>query len=129
MHSLSAVDNVALALEIRKRGRSDRIAVARAMLKQFGLEHRLEQEPDELSPGEKQRVALARALVVDPQIILADEPTASLDHEAGENVCQVLRSQVDQRAKTVVVVSHDPRWKQYADRTVVLSHGRVEEAH
>jgi len=128
MHSLSAIDNVALGLEIREFSRSQRSALSGTMLEQFGLKDKMHLEPDELSPGEKQRVALARALVVDPQIILADEPTASLDQEAAKNVCRVLRNQVDEKGRTVVVVSHDPRWEQYADRKVVLSHGQIEGA-
>jgi putative ABC transport system ATP-binding protein len=128
MHSLSAIDNVALALEIRDLPRPQQTNRASRMLKQFGLESKMHLEPDELSPGEKQRVALARALVVDPAIILADEPTASLDQEAGTNVCEVLRKQVDENGKTIVVVSHDPRWERYADRRVVLSHGQIEGA-
>jgi putative ABC transport system ATP-binding protein len=97
------------------------------MLEQFGLEDKLHLEPNELSPGEKQRVALARALVTDPQIILADEPTASLDAEAGNTVCQVLRDQVTRKSRTVVVVSHDARWEQFADRKVVLADGQIED--
>jgi putative ABC transport system ATP-binding protein len=128
MHSLSAIDNVALALEIREFPRMQRTALARTMLAQFGLEHKMHLEPNELSPGEKQRVALARALVTDPQIILADEPTASLDSEAGSNVCQILRDQVDRRARTVVVVSHDARWEQFADHKVVLANGQIESS-
>ena len=126
MHSLSAVDNVELALEIREVLRPERTASARTMLEQFGLQGKMHLEPDQLSPGEKQRVALARALVVKPEIILADEPTASLDPEAGKNVCEVLRNQVDHEAKTVVVVTHDPRWEKYADCKVVLAHGEVQ---
>jgi putative ABC transport system ATP-binding protein len=127
MHSLSAIDNVALALEIREVPRLHSTARARTMLEQFGLEHKLHLEPNELSPGEKQRVALARALVTDPQIILADEPTASLDSEAGNSVCQILRDQVTRKSRTVVVVSHDARWEQFADRKVVLADGNIEE--
>lgn len=127
MHSLSALDNVALGLEIRDVPRLERTAAAQTMLQQFGLQHKMHLDPDQLSPGEKQRVALARALVVNPQIILADEPTASLDQEAGTNVCEVLRNQVNENAKTVVVVTHDPIWESYADRKIVLSHGEVRE--
>ena len=126
-HSLSAIDNVVLGVEIRHPGELHPAETARDLLVQFGLEHRLHLEPNELSPGEKQRVAIARALAGNPLILLADEPTASLDAEAGKNICQILRNQVDQHAKTIVVVSHDPRWQEYADRTVTLSDGRVRE--
>jgi putative ABC transport system ATP-binding protein len=128
LHSLSAIDNVALGLEIRDGKRADRMVMARELLLQFGLGDKLNREPNELSPGEKQRVAIARALAGNPPILLADEPTASLDAEAGRNICQILRSQVDQSGRTVVVVSHDPRWKEFADRTITLSDGQIKHA-
>jgi putative ABC transport system ATP-binding protein len=127
LHSLSAIDNVALGLEIRDGKRADRMAMARDLLLQFGLENKLNLEPNELSPGEKQRVAIARALAGSPPILLADEPTASLDTEAGRNICQILRGEVDQNRRTIVVVSHDPRWKEFADRTITLSDGQIKQ--
>ena len=127
LHSLSAIDNVALGLEIRDGKRADRMAMARDLLLQFGLGDKLNLEPNELSPGEKQRVAIARALAGSPPILLADEPTASLDAEAGRNICQILRGQVDQNGRTIVVVSHDPRWKEFADRTIALSDGKIKQ--
>ena len=125
LHSLSAIDNVALGLEIRDGKRAETMVMARELLVQFGLGDKLNREPSGLSPGEKQRVAIARALAGNPPILLADEPTASLDAEAGKNICQILRSQVDQNGRTVVVVSHDPRWKEFADRTITLSDGQI----
>jgi putative ABC transport system ATP-binding protein len=126
-HSLSALDNVALGFEIRDPAAPGRMEKARDLLLQFGLGRKLHQEPNELSPGEKQRVAIARALAANPPILLADEPTASLDAEAGKNICQMLRSQANEEGRTVVVVSHDPRWEKYADRTITLCDGCVEE--
>lgn len=126
-HSLSAIDNVALGFEIREPGESRRFEMARDLLTQFGLEAKLLQEPNELSPGEKQRVAIARALAGNPPILLADEPTASLDAKAGRNICEILRKQVDEHGRTVVVVSHDPRWREFADRTITLCDGQVEQ--
>lgn len=127
MHSLSALDNVALGFEIRDPAAPRRKELARDLLLQFGMGDRLHLEPDELSPGERQRVAVARALAGNPPILLGDEPTASLDAEAGRNICQILRNQVDQYGKTVVVVTHDPRWERFADRTITLCDGRVEQ--
>jgi putative ABC transport system ATP-binding protein len=126
-HSLSAIDNVALGFEIRDAALSGRMEMARDLLLQFGLGDKLNQEPNELSPGEKQRVAIARALAGNPPILLADEPTASLDAQAGRNICQILRNQVDEHGRTVVVVSHDPRWREFADRTITLCDGQVEQ--
>ena len=126
-HSLSAIDNVALGFELRDPKQSQRLEMARQLLDQFGLGDKCNQEPNELSPGERQRVAVARALAGDPPILLADEPTASLDAQAGRNICQILRNQVDEHGRTVVVVSHDPRWRKFADRTITLCDGQVEQ--
>jgi putative ABC transport system ATP-binding protein len=78
-----------------------------------------------LSGGEKQRVAIARALISNPTILLADEPTASLDSNSGRQICEILRRLAEDGKHTVVIVSHDPRWDSFADRTVVLEDGRV----
>jgi putative ABC transport system ATP-binding protein len=126
-HSLSAIDNVAVGFEIRDPREPRRMEMARDLLVQFGLGNKLDQEPNELSPGEKQRVAIARALAGNPPILLADEPTASLDAKAGKNICEILRHQVSEHARTVVVVSHDPRWREFADRTITLCDGQIEQ--
>jgi putative ABC transport system ATP-binding protein len=125
-HALTAVDNVAMGFEIRDPAEPRRLEMARELLVQFGLGDKLHQEPNDLSPGEKQRVAMARALAGNPPILLADEPTASLDAQAGRNICEILRNQVSEHGRTVVVVSHDPRWREFADRTVTLCDGQVE---
>lgn len=125
-HSMNALDNVAIGFEIREPGEARRMEMARDLLLQFGLGDKLQQEPKELSPGEKQRVAIARALAGNPPILLADEPTASLDAEAGRNICEILRKQADEHGRTVVVVSHDPRWRKFAHRTVILRDGQVQ---
>jgi len=101
--------------------------MARDLLVRFGLGDKLNQEPNELSPGEKQRVAIARALAGNPPILLADEPTASLDAHAGRSICHILRNQVDDHGRTVVVVTHDPRWQEFADRTITLCDGQVKQ--
>jgi putative ABC transport system ATP-binding protein len=126
-HSLTALDNVAVGFEIRDPDKPQRMEMARDLLLQFGLGDKLHLEPNELSPGEKQRVAIARALAGNPPILLADEPTASLDAKAGKNICEILRGQVNEQGRTVVVVSHDPRWREFADRTVTLCDGQVEQ--
>ena len=125
LHSLSALDNVALALEIGDCGRRQSSSIARELLVQLGLGGKLNHGVDGLSPGEKQRVAIARALAADPPILLADEPTASLDGSAGKNICEILRNQAEQNGKAVVVVSHDSRWQEYASHTLFLSDGRI----
>jgi putative ABC transport system ATP-binding protein len=127
LHSLSALDNVALGLEIRNCGVRQSRDLARKLLAELGLGGKLDYEVDGLSPGERQRVAIARALAGDPPILLADEPTASLDGHAGKNICQILRNQAEQDGKTVVVVSHDSRWQEYATRTLFLSDGKLQQ--
>jgi putative ABC transport system ATP-binding protein len=127
LHSLSVLDNVALSLEMRDCGRRQSRNRAQQLLEQLGLGGRLNHEIDGLSPGEKQRVAIARALAADPPILLADEPTASLDASAGKNICEILRNQAAQNRKAVVVVSHDSRWQEYATRTLLLSDGRIQQ--
>jgi putative ABC transport system ATP-binding protein len=81
--------------------------------------------PSELSGGEKQRVAIARALVNDPQIVLADEPTASLDSETGRQIAALLRGIAEEQGRTVVVVSHDPMWESYAHQVLMLRDGKI----
>jgi len=124
-HSLSALENVAIALEIcGKRGKTAR-KVAMDALDAVGLAERSRLKPGELSGGEKQRVAIARALVNDPPILLADEPTASLVSTSGLQISQTLRKLADEDKRLVVVVSHDPRWMPFSDRTITLQDGRV----
>jgi putative ABC transport system ATP-binding protein len=125
--SLSAIDNVALGFELRDPEQSQRMVMARELLLRFGLGAKLHHEPDELSPGEKQKVAIARALAGNPPILLADEPTASLDAAAGRTICQILRNEVDETKRTVVVVSHDPRWREFANRTITLADGQIAQ--
>lgn len=126
-HSLSALENVLLALDLAgSRGRAAKEA-ARLALKAVGLADKWRLRPNELSGGEKQRVALARALINDPPIILADEPTASLDSQAGEQVAELLFNLATMEQRLVVVVSHDPRWLAYSQRTITLRDGRVIE--
>ncbi len=121
--SLSALDNVALTNEF-DGGAADR-KVARERLTELGLAGRLHLRPHELSGGEKQRVAIARALMGDPPILLADEPTASLDAASGRQICALLRGAA-KKGRAVVVVSHDDRWNAFCDRTVVLTDGEIQ---
>ncbi len=126
-HSLSAVENVILKSDVTGAGRKDSQKVAQRLLSGMGLEAKCHLKPDALSGGEKQRVAIARALISNPRILLADEPTAALDSTAGRQICEILRRLADENQQTVVVVSHDPRWTTFADRTVLLEDGRVVE--
>jgi putative ABC transport system ATP-binding protein len=123
--SLSAADNVRLALTMR--GHSLKTATERALglLEQVGLKQRCGLRPGQLSTGECQRVAVARALADEPTILLADEPTASLDAASGQAVMQLLNRLVHDRGTTLLVVTHDPRIFRFADRIVHLEDGRL----
>ena len=125
LHALSALDNVLIARDVRgARARQDR-ENASQVLAELGLGSKLDLKPKELSGGEKQRVAIARALLAEPQVLLADEPTASLDSVSGKQICELVRRLSTERRYTTVVVSHDPRWSDFADRVVRLEDGRV----
>src|SRR5712692_4769133 len=121
----SAEENVALPLLLdRRRTREVRERVG-AALEQVGLTHRRRHRPDELSGGEMQRVAIARALVVEPVLILADEPTGNLDTRTGEHILSLIRDANRSRGCTVVLVTHDARAAAYGDRIVTLKDGMV----
>ncbi len=125
LHALSAVDNVLMAKDVKGTRDKDDRENACKILAELGLGSKLGLKPKELSGGEKQRVAIARALLGNPKVLLADEPTASLDSHAGVQICELMRKLSDERQYTTVVVSHDPRWERFADRIVVLEDGRV----
>ena len=123
----SAEENVALPLLLdRRRTREVRDRVG-AALDRVGLGHRRRHRPDELSGGEMQRVAIARALVIEPVLILADEPTGNLDTRTGEQILDLIRDANRARGCTVVLVTHDARAAAHAERIVTLKDGVVVE--
>jgi putative ABC transport system ATP-binding protein len=126
--TLSAEENVALPLILDRRSARDVRARVVAALDQVGLAHRARHRPDELSGGEMQRVAIARALVVEPVVILADEPTGNLDTHTGEEILELIRAANQERGTTVVLVTHDPSAAAQASRTITLRDGRVVAA-
>ena len=121
--SLTALENVMLPLELA--GRADAEAAAREILARVGLGARLHHYPKHLSGGEQQRVALARAFVVRPKLLLADEPTGSLDAESGEAVIELLFQLNRESGTTLVLVTHDEHLAQRCTRTVRLAAGRI----
>lgn len=128
LSSLSALENVALVAELAGAKRGEARARAAAILGELRLEKRLQARPFQLSGGEKQRVAVARALVNDPSLILADEPTANLDSSTGHEVSKLLRHIAKERGKSVLIVSHDVRIQDIADRVLWLEDGEFKEA-
>ena len=121
--SLTALENVMLPLELA--GRADAEAVARDTLSKVGLQERLSHYPKHLSGGEQQRVALARAFSVRPKVLFADEPTGSLDAEAGEAVIALLFQLNRDSGTTLVMVTHDEHLAQQCGRAVRLVAGRI----
>ncbi len=123
--SLTAWENVGIGLELVgvKGGEIERRA--RELLDLMGLAHRAEAFPNELSGGQKQRVAIARALASDPDVLLADEPTAALDSQSGEKIGGLLRYVAHHHRRAVVVVTHDKRLVGFADRVIALEDGRI----
>ena len=124
--TLSAGENVELMLDLKGiRGEKARER-AQNLLEQVGLTEKYESFPSDLSGGQKQRVAIARALAGDPQIILADEPTAALDWQSGRTVMDMLRDLAHQKGRAVCIVTHDSRTLEYADRIVHIEDGRIQ---
>lgn len=124
--ALNVRENVALALDLKRiRGRqADQQAME--LLERVGLAHKAKELPANLSGGQKQRVAIARALAGDPEIVLADEPTAALDGASGRAVLELLRELAHERGRAVVIVTHDSRALTYADRIVHIEDGKIE---
>ena len=120
----TAVQNVALPLVYSGVDRRTREARARARLIEVGLGGRLEHRSTQLSGGQQQRVAIARALVTDPDILLADEPTGTLDSHTGRGVMALLQG-LHRQGRTIILVTHDPSVAAYAERLVALQDGRV----
>jgi len=123
--TLTALENVLLPFELNLEGNG--LAQARRLLGEVGLAERVEHYPIQLSGGEQQRVALARAFVVDPPIVMADEPTGNLDSTNGKLVLDLLLERNRKAGTTLVLVTHDPEVASRADRRIVLRDGMVVE--
>jgi len=123
--ALTALENVSVPLLIQGIGRRQAEARAGDLLDSVGLAERRQMRPAELSGGQQQRVAIARALAGDPQLIICDEPTSSLDHDTGHSVMDILKRHATSPDRAVIVVTHDPRIFPFADRLARMDDGRV----
>jgi len=122
MANLTALENVMLPLELA--GRQHIVPTARTMLERVGLGQRLQHYPKVLSGGEQQRVALARAFVMCPQILLADEPTGSLDHATGETILNLMFELNQEQGTTLALVTHDARVADRCQKRLVIEAGQ-----
>jgi putative ABC transport system ATP-binding protein len=124
---LTAKENLVVVDELgRRTGRAARQR-ADQLLEELGLSDKAGQFPSELSGGQKQRVAIGRALMNDPQLVLFDEPTSALDSKLGDQVVQLIRSEMKARGTAAIIVTHDDRITQYADRTVHIVDGHLDD--
>lgn len=123
--SLTASQNVEIVLELKGFKKKEARRLSKDLLSQVGLADKYNAYPSNLSGGQKQRVAIARALAGEPPIILADEPTAALDSTNGRKVVMLLRELAHKRKSAVVIVTHDIRTLEFADRVVRIEDGRV----
>jgi putative ABC transport system ATP-binding protein len=123
--TLTVLDNVRLALDVRDVPTRLALARSRDVLAEVGLSHKERAFPQELSGGEQQRVAIARAIVARPSAILADEPTGALDSENGQAIMALLAGIARDPSRAVLVVTHDPRTRAFANRIVHIEDGQI----
>jgi putative ABC transport system ATP-binding protein len=126
LESLTTTQNVMMALEIHPHiTPHQQRQMAEAMLVAVGLETHIHYYPDQLSGGQKQRVAIARALVSNPKLVLADEPTAALDKQSGRDVVEIMRRLAKEKGSAILLVTHDNRILDVADRLINMEDGRL----
>ncbi len=123
--ALTSTENAAIPLVIAGVPRRDALERAAAMLKRMGLGHRLAAQPTRMSGGEQQRVAIARALVHNPRLVVCDEPTSALDGHTGHTIMELLRELAGSRERAVIVVTHDSRVFEFADRIAFMDDGHI----
>jgi putative ABC transport system ATP-binding protein len=126
---LTAYENIELPLLLHKMSRKERHERVSHALALVDLSERYSHYPRQLSGGQEQRVAIARAIVTDPKIIVADEPTGDLDHNAALAIMELLQQLNNELHKTMIMVTHDPKTARYADQTLHLDKGKLVEAH
>jgi len=127
--NLTAIENVMLPMIFQGTPQERRKERAKEILVSVNLKDRIFHEPGELSGGERQRVAIARAFANNPEVIIADEPTGNLDSVTGEKIMEVLTNFHKKEGKTVVVVTHDAKIANYAEKTINIQDGKIIENH
>lgn len=127
MPMLSAERNVELPLLLTRLSRAERHAHVATALAMVGLSTHARHKPGEMSGGQQQRVGIARAIVTDPDILLCDEPTGDLDRKSADEILKLLRDLNREHAKTIVMVTHDPKAAEFAGRHVEMDKGRLAE--
>jgi len=125
--SLTAAENVAVPLLIKGIARSEAVGRATEVLQRVGLGDRGRSLPSQLSGGQQQRVAIARSLVHDPRLIVCDEPTSALDHQTGHKVMELFREVAMGDGRSLIIVTHDARIFEFADRIATMDDGRIVE--
>ena len=124
----SAMENAEMPMRVARRSAAERRGRALDLLRRVGLEGRLEHRPGMLSGGEQQRVAIARALVMQPMLLLADEPTGDLDEHTAGSLHDLLREMHSERGLTSIIATHNPRLSAACDRVLRLEEGRLKPA-
>ena len=124
LNKLTAYENIELPLIYKRVPKRKRRGIIESIAKDLEIEDRLDHKPIELSGGEQQRVAIARALVTNPKIILADEPTGSLDQKTGKQILDILKN-LNKNGKTIIMVTHDLELAKNAKRIVTISDGKI----
>ena len=123
--TLTVEENISIPLLLNHVPRKEATERAKELLKDFRLEDKIGSYPPNLSGGQKQRIAIARAVIHNPALILCDEPTSFLDHENGIKIMELLKEMVTQKGLTLIVVTHDPRIVQFADKIDYLEDGKI----
>ena len=127
MNSMTAQENVELPLVFKRIVAKRRKKMAKDMLVRVGLGPRLRHKPKEMSGGQQQRVGIARAFVSNPEIVFADEPTGNLDSKTSKEVMDLIKEMAKANHQTIVMVTHDRRLAEYADRIIHIFDGKIEE--
>lgn len=125
MGTMSAVENVALPLVFQGVDKKTRIRKAKEMLRQVGLEKHMDHKPNQMSGGQQQRVGVARAMVVEPEIIFADEPTGNLDSNTSVEVMNLMKKVVREKKQTLIMVTHDDYLAGFADLVLRIKDGKI----